>query len=290
MAAVAGAFGRDLEEGLRQIARTVALARRRGALLVVFPECALGGYLDEAPTRGQPPTDLPPALAPDGPEVARLVELAGPTVVCVGYTEAAPGGLYSSGVCVSGDGVLGRQRKVHLPPGEVGAYLAGDRFAAFDTPVGRLGMVICYDKVFPEAARALAFDGAEVVASMSAWPVCRRRPARRLAEDRLTREFNVLDQARAVENQVVWVAANQTGRRGPLRFLGHAKVVDPLGAVLAGTDARAGLALARVRPAAAVGAARQRISHLDDLRPAAYAPPPVGGLPSPARVALAGLD
>jgi predicted amidohydrolase len=47
---------------------------------------------------------------------------------------------------VNGDGVLGTHRKVHLPAGEIAAYQAGNGFAAFDTPIGRLGMLIDYDK------------------------------------------------------------------------------------------------------------------------------------------------
>ena len=91
---------------------------------------------------------------------------------------AVPAGeLYSSAACVWGDGLLGHQRKVHLPPAERFAYTAGDGFAAFDTPVGRLGMMICYDKLFPEAARALALDGAEIVCALAAWPVDRHAPA-----------------------------------------------------------------------------------------------------------------
>ena len=168
--------------------------------------------------------------------------------MCAGYTEAGPAGLYSSAVCVSGDGVHGRQRKVHLPPAERFAYTAGDGFAAFDTPVGRLGMLLCYDKLFPEAARALALDGAEVVCSLAAWPVDRHTPARRVRDDRQTRHFDLVDQARAVENQVFTVASNQTGPWGPLRFLGGAKIVDPDGAVLARTGAREGLAVADRRP------------------------------------------
>ena len=123
--------------------------------------------------------------------------------------------------------MLGHQRKVHLPPAERFAYTAGDGFAAFDTPAGRLGMLLCYDKLFPEAARALALDGAEILCSLSAWPVDRQRPARRIRDDRQTRHFDLCDRARAVENQVFVVSANQTGRWGPLRFLGSAKVVDP---------------------------------------------------------------
>jgi predicted amidohydrolase len=166
--------------------------------------------------------------------------------------------------------MLGHQRKVHLPPAERFAYTAGDGFAAFDTPVGRVGMLLCYDKLFPEAARALALDGADVLCSLSAWPVDRLRPARRVRDDVQTRHFDLCDHARAVENQVFVVSANQTGRWGPLRFLGSAKVVDPGGAVLARTGAREGLAVADV-DLGAVREARLGIDHLADRRPDAYA-------------------
>jgi predicted amidohydrolase len=152
----------------------------------------------------------------------------------------------------------------------VGAFTAGDSFRAFDTPVGRVGMLICYDKVFPEAARSLALDGAEIVASLSAWPVCRFAPAGRIADDRQTRQFNLLDQARAVENQVVWVSSNVAGRAGTLRFMGQAKVVDPDGAVLARTGGRAGIAVARVDVRGEVSGARGFFSHLTDMAPSAY--------------------
>ena len=270
IAAVAAPFGRDIEAGLRTIGRSIATAAAHGAGLVVFPESALGGYLRE-PMPGESAPKLPVALDRDGPEIAALIAMAGDTVVCAGYTEAgAEGRRYASAVCVNGDGVLGHHRKVHLPPGERFAYTPGDRFAAFDTPVGRIGMLICYDKLFPEAARALALDGADIIASMAAWPVCRQRPARRIAQDRQTRHFNLIDTARAVENQVVWVSSNQTGTLGPLRFLGSAKIVDPDGVVLARTGGSAGMAVAHVDAAATVREARMGIDHLGDRRPEAY--------------------
>jgi N-carbamoylputrescine amidase len=261
LAAVAGSFGRDVGHSLDRIAVVIAHARTQGAGMVVFPECALGGYM----TGGE-------GIALDSPEIARLASIAGDTVVCAGFTEAAPGGgaPYSSAVCVSGDGVLGHHRKVHLPPSERGTFAAGSDFAAFDTPAGRVGMLICYDKVFPEAARSLAVDGAEIVASMSAWPVCRFEPAKRIVDDRQTRQFNLLDQARAMENQVVWVSSNVAGRSGPLRFMGQAKVVAPDGAVLARTGGRAGIALASVDVRGAVTGARGFFSHLSDMAPSAY--------------------
>jgi N-carbamoylputrescine amidase len=269
-AAVSGAFGRDLEAGFAKIERTVARARRGGASLVVFPECALGGYPRELPHNADGALGDPPALEPDGPEIARLTRLAGSMTLCVGYTEAGPGGPYSSAVCVSGDGVLGHHRKVHIPPSEARSYRPGERFMAFDTPVGRLGMLTCYDKMFPESARALALDGAEVIASMAAWPVCRRSPAGRLTSDIQTDHFDLLDRARAVENQVVWLSANQSCRLGRLRFIGRAKVVDPDGTVLASTrGGRSGVAVARV-DASVVGRTREALSHLADRRPTAY--------------------
>jgi predicted amidohydrolase len=260
LAAVAGSFGRDVGRSLDRIAVVVDEARAQGARMVVLPECALGGYM----TGGD-------GIAPDGPEIARLAALAGDTVVCAGFTEAAPGGgAFSSAVCVTGDGVLGHHRKVHLPPSERGTFAAGDSFAAFDTPVGRVGMLICYDKVFPEAARSLALDGAEIVASMSAWPLCRFDPAKRIGDDRQTRQFNLLDQARAMENQVVWLSSNVAGRSGSLRFMGQAKVVSPDGEVLARTGGRAGIAVASVDVRGEISGARGFFSHLSDMAPAAY--------------------
>ena len=271
VAAVAGEFGRDLDRCLARIAKTVEQARARGAQLVVFPESALGGYLWEAHLPGTPAAvGAPPRLRRDGEEIAELARIAGPTIVCAGYSEAGATGIHSSAVCVNGDGVLGHQRKVHLPPGEREAHVPGDGFGAFDTPLGRMGMLICYDKVFPEAARDLSLDGAGIIASLAAWPSCRLRPASLTSRDRQVRQFNLLDRARAVENQVVWVSANHSGRFGRLRFPGQAKVVDPDGRVLASTGARAGLALARVDALDAVGAARRELSHLGDRRPRSY--------------------
>jgi predicted amidohydrolase len=272
IAAVAAPFERDLDACIERIGRWVHAARERGAELVVLPECALGGYvLEPRPGEVRMP-EPPPAVRLDGPEIARLVQIAGPTVVCLGFSEDAPGGPYSTGVCLSGDGVLGVQRKVHIPPAETFCYRPGEGFASFDTPVGRMGMLLCYDKLFPEAARALTLDGAEIIAAPAAWPVCRTDTARYIARDRQTRQFNLADQMRAVENQVVWVSTNQTGSFGRVRFLGHAKVVGPRGDVLARTRTRERMALARVDAAGAVADARERICHLDHRRPDAYQP------------------
>jgi predicted amidohydrolase len=280
MAAVAAPFDRDLEADFARIERLISAARAGGVRLLALPEACLGGYLlsldgsDPASDRASDgAADGPPELDPDGPEIRRLAALAGDMVVCAGYCEAAGRQRYNSAVCVTGDGVLGRHRKVHQPLNEDASYAAGDRFTAFDTPVGRLGMMICYDKAFPEAARALALDGAEIGVCLSAWPGSRTNPDPDLAKDRWTRRFDLFDRARALENQMVWLSANQSGTFGSLRFVASAKVVDPGGDVLAGTGVAAGVASAAIDLRQALDDARRSMAHLRDRRPDSYALP-----------------
>ncbi len=246
----------------------ITAARKAEASLLVLPDAALGGYL--ADLRSPDPDALPPAISPDAPEFRRIVAMAGDMVVCLGYSELYDGRRWNSAICLSGDGVLGRYRKVHQPPGEALVYSAGERIAAFDTPVGRMGMLIDYDKTFPEAARTLALDDARIIACLCAWPASFTQRAPRLTQDRQSRLFDLYDSARAAENQVVWVSSNQTGSMGGLRFLGQSKVVGPGGEVLARTWAKAGLAVAELDVDAEIERARLVLHHLQERRPDLY--------------------
>ena len=270
IAAGAAHFGRDLDYDLGRIGKLIADARAGGAALLVLPDAAIGGYL--ADLRHPDPSAFPPALKPDDPILEQVAVLARDMVVCVGYCEADGDDRYNAAVCLTGDGVLGRHRKVHLPAAEVTAYAAGNTFAAFDTPVGRIGMLIDYDKTFPESARTLALDGAQIVACLSAWPASITNQAPKLSQDRQSRLFDLYDCARAAENQIVVVSSNQTGAVGGMRFLGQAKVVGPAGNILARTWAKAGLAVAELDVAAEIAAARRVLSHQTELRPETYRP------------------
>ncbi|HET9081848.1 MAG TPA: carbon-nitrogen hydrolase family protein [Trebonia sp.] len=281
IAAVAAPFGRDLDADFARITALIAQAREAGVGLLALPEACLGGYLTslDAP-RGQDGGAAdgdpgPPPLRLDGPEIRRLAALAGDMVVTAGYCELGDGEpvsgrLFNSVVCVNGDGVLGNHRKVHQPLGEGASYNRGDEFTAFDTPVGRLGMMICYDKAFPESARALALAGAEIVTCVSAWPASRTNQATDLSSDRWVHRFNLFDQVRALENQIVWLSANQSGTFGSLRFVASAKVVGPGGEVLATTGLAEGTAVAELDVAAELAAARRSMAHLRNRRPEAY--------------------
>jgi predicted amidohydrolase len=266
--ATAASFGRDLSFDLDRIAALIEAARRSAVSLLVLPDAALGGYIDDL--RNPDRSALPPALALDDPHLRKVAELAADMVVCLGFCEADGDRRYNSAICVSGDGILGHHRKVHQPAGESAAYTAGDRFAAFDTPAGRLGMLIDYDKTFPESARTLALDGAEILACLSAWPTSITNRAPKMAQDRQSRLFDLYDQARAAENQVVLVSSNQTGAHGRMRFLGQAKVVGPGGDILARTWSKAGLAVAALDVQAEIALARRVHNHHGELRPASY--------------------
>ena len=131
-------------------------------------------------------------------------------------------------------------------------------------------MLICYDKAFPEASRTLALDGAEIIAALSAWPAARTATAANLEDDRWKLRFDLYDQARALDNQVVWVASNQAGTFGSLRFVGNAKIVGPGGDVRASTGIGARLATTTVDVHAELVGARGGMYALRDRRPEAY--------------------
>jgi len=270
IAAVAAPFSRDLEICLAEIERILDDARARGADLVVLPEAALGGYVESL---HDVDIDPPPALDPDGPELRRVAEAAGELVVCVGFCEdGGDGARHNSAACVSGDGLLGLHRKVHLPLQEDRFTTPGEHLCAFDTPVGRIGMLICYDKAFPEAARTLALDGAQVLAFLSAWPCSATNAAPRLVHDRQWRRSELWDRARAAENSIIVASANQTGTFGSLRFVGGARVVEPGGDVVAWTGPESGFALAHFDVDAVLERARRALSPIRDLRPDLYRP------------------
>lgn len=272
LASVAAHFGRDIDRSLNKMAGIVADARTAGVDLLVFPDATLGGYLGDL--RRPDVNALPPALAEDSFETGRVIAMAEDMVVCFGYTEElvvdGTPQHFNAALCVTGDGVLGRHRKVHQPAGEALAYSAGTTFEAFDSPVGRMGMLIDYDKTFPEAARSLALDGARIVACLSAWPASVTDRASRLPRDRQSRLFDLYDSARAAENQIVWISSNQTGVMGGLRFLGQAKVVGPGGDVLARTWSKGALAVAEVDVDVEVARSRRILHHLDELVPTSY--------------------
>ncbi|MGA7964589.1 MAG: carbon-nitrogen hydrolase family protein [Gammaproteobacteria bacterium] len=135
-------------------------------------------------------------------------------------------------------------------------FVPGDRLVAFDTPLGRLGLAVCYDLRFPEFFRALTLHhGCEVFAVPSAFTATTGRA-----------HWSLLVRARAVENQCFMLAAAQTGEHPDRReTYGHSLIVDPWGETLARLARRPGMAHASL-DRTAQHRLRQRFPVLDHVR------------------------
>lgn len=207
-------FG-EVDANLR---RVQALLDDAEADLVVLPELALTGYAfaDADELRGL----SEPAGGPVEGALARLAgDLGG--YLAVGLPERDGERVYNASVLVGPAGVVGRYHKVHLFQRERELFAPGDGgFPVWDLGFARVGMMICFDWLFPEAARSLALAGAEVIA----------HPSNLV----LTHCQGVMP-ARCLENQVFAVTANRGGReqRGELdlTFTGGSVIVGPDGGV-----------------------------------------------------------
>ncbi len=201
----------------RAWAAKAAEAGRQGARLVCLGEgiALVGTGLSLAEVAEPVPGPTTTALA----EVARAADL----YLVAGVYEQDGKALYNTAVLVGPAGLIGRYRKVHLPESEVVAgFTPGREYPVFETPLGRIGLQICYDNDFPESARALALNGAEIICT-PIWGDGRFGDT----------AWDVLPRARAMDNGVWFVASNYSQKRS--------LVVDPWGAVRADTAGREGI-------------------------------------------------
>lgn len=160
--------------------------------------------------------------------VSHMSDLAPGRVLHAGsFLERDGDDLYNTSVVFGPGGeVLATYRKIHLfgfDTGEAVTLTAGRDVVVVDTPLGRTGLATCYDLRFPELFRAFVDAGATAVLIPTGWPAVR------------IAAWDLLIQARAVENQLWIVGANSTGMSNGTEMGGHTVVVDPTGAV---TEAR----------------------------------------------------
>ncbi len=190
-------------------------AATRGAALLVLPECAIPGYMFDSAEEALPFAEEIPG--PSTEILERESRRLGMHVIC-GLLERDADVLHNSAALVGPDGLVGVYRKTHLPFLGVDRFVvAGDELPIFDTPLGRVGIEICYDLRFPEATRTLGLGGAELVALPTNFPV-----AARLQTEFITR-------TRAAENRVYLLAANRVGKERWAEFCGWSQIVDPYG-------------------------------------------------------------
>jgi len=214
----------DVAHNVATIRSALRQAANAGARLVICPECALSGYCftsrDEA---------LPHAEPLPGPSTQLLLEECARLNVWLvaGMLERDGDRLFNAAALLGPNGQATSYRKVHLPCLGIDRFVdPGDRpFAVHDLGGLRIGITICYDGSFPEASRVLALAGADLIVLPTNWPEDGRRAA------------TYLPAARALENRVYYAAVNRVGEERGFRFIGHSKILDCTGDLLAGCDA-----------------------------------------------------
>jgi predicted amidohydrolase len=252
----------DTEANLSRIAARTAEASERGAQLVLFPECATTGYFV---------TDRIASLAEPvpGPTSERLARLARSTGVhlLVGMIEQAEGRYYDDAVLFTPEGDHHVYRKTHLFGPERTVFTSGDELVVVDTVLGRLGLTVCYDLMFPEFIRSLVLRGAQVVLNATDWITDAWQSTMGWGDDTVSSLVRI----RALENGVHVAMADRAGVEAGWHSLGGSTVAAPTGRVLATLGADEGIAMATIDPASADFARWSEVAtYIRDRRPELY--------------------
>ena len=203
----------DPEANLRKMEKLCDMAAEDGASLIVLPELALTGYYLKA--------DVLRALAVprEGSWSAPLREKAKEhhLLIAVGYPELAAPLMYNSCLLIGSDGrTIGNARKRYLWGREKRLFLPGGSFDVFETELGKLSVLLCYDMEYPEPSRIAALKGAEMILCPAAWS---RKAAHR---------WRVETAANALFNLVYVAGANFLDEN----CCGNARIVGPDGRVI----------------------------------------------------------
>lgn len=252
----------DKARNLNNLLAWMEHAAQEGADLVVFPEQILQGYLPDTLNWNGDAVAWQMAQAevvPQGESVLALQRQATQLGVHVvfGMTERHPERaevLFNSAVLLGPQGLVGVYRKVHQPGDEKHVYYPGSDFPVFNTPLGRIGMLICYDKVFPESTRELALKGADIMIMPTAWGYGGDGSAG--DADPMVDSYTLFGRVRALENQCWMIESNLCGTYGNLHYHGHSRIIDPLGNIIADSGSTEGMALANVEIQSAILRAR----------------------------------
>ncbi len=162
----------DVPGNLERIREGAGKSADAGAALVLFPELSLSGFIPNHPV-GDHNQWLRAALQGartmaepvPGPAVDRLAGIAREhgILISAGLLEDAGNLLHNTQVLVGPDGLLGKWRKMHIPMFETPFYNGGEGPSVVETPLGRLGVNICFDAFLPESTRLLAVNNVEIV-------------------------------------------------------------------------------------------------------------------------------
>lgn len=215
-------FG-NIDKNLHTITEAIY---RSGADLMVFPELAFSGYLFLNREEVGEAADKIPGYITE--ELAKASAASG-TAVAAGIAERSGDLFYNSAVLVSPDGKIDLYRKNHLYNEEKLFFAPGDMgFPVFEVKGVKVGLLVCFDHMFPESARELALKGAQIIC----------HPANLV----LPRYAQITSRSRSLENKLFWILADRCGveRRGgrSLSYSGCSMITGPKGEILvsAGKD------------------------------------------------------
>lgn len=194
----------------------LAQCHQDGADLVVFPEAFLTGYCvssaEEARAIALSWDSLDGGDSASAPQAVRTLGRACRDLgihVIVGFAQEAHGALYNSAVLIEPTGKTSLYQKTHLPCLGFDRFAtAGSRLDVFDTALGRIGILICFDLRIPEAARTLTLKGAELIVLPTNWP------------EQAEAGPNFIAAARAAENRVFLATCNRVGVENGFKFVG----------------------------------------------------------------------
>lgn len=150
----------EIEDNLNKIINLSVNAKKEGSELIVFPELALTGHLSGSKN----------AQTIDSPAIKKLMNFSNMhnLYICFGFAENKDKEFFNSSILIGPEGILGVYRKIHLNSNDRKWASEGNEWKYFDTKIGRIGMLIGYDAIFPESARCLGLYGCDLVLCSSA--------------------------------------------------------------------------------------------------------------------------
>ena len=208
----------EVEDNLVKMSDFISkIASQQKVDLILFPELITSGY--ELGVKFTQVAQLIP-----GPTVNLLAQRAQQFGIHIGFgmvaKERVESILYDAAVLVGPDGeLIGEYEKVHLRGEERMAFRDGYKLPVFETEIGNIGFMLGWDLAFPELARSLVLDGAEMLCALTCWE-----------KDDMD-EWRTYVKARAYENAVFVAAANRVGKDVTLTFGGGSMIVGPRGKV-----------------------------------------------------------
>ena len=263
----------DPERNLAAAARGIRLAAEAGARIVCLQELFGSRYFPQAEDT-QAFSLAEPVFGPTTERFCPLAKELEVVIVAPVFEARAPGVYHNTAVVIDADGaVLGKYRKMHIPddPGfyEKFYFTPGDLgFRTFRTRYAHVGVLICWDQWFPEAARLAALGGAEILFFPTAigWGAGETRTMRRTQLE----AWELVQRSHAVTNGVYVAAVNRVGREGRITFWGNSFAADPSGRVLARAERNKPETLLVDCDLGAIAEARHNWPFLRDRRIDAY--------------------